>query len=89
MLPPIMKRSAPPEIVAQRRGKPLAFCLYTDLISKRPMPSFRVVTTDQVPEVLGEFPNLAYADMFVEALMHQSCQRSNVEHWDGREWVAL
>jgi hypothetical protein len=53
------------------------------------MPSFRVVTTDEVPEVLGEFPNLAYADMFAEALMHQRCQRSTVEHWDGREWVSL
>jgi len=53
------------------------------------MPSFRVVTTDEVPEVLGEFPNLAYADMFAEALMHQRCQCSTVEHWDGREWVSL
>ena len=38
MLPPIMKRSAPPEIVAQRRGTTLPFCLYTDFISKRSMP---------------------------------------------------
>jgi hypothetical protein len=56
---------------------------------RTPMPSFRVVTTDEVPEVLGEFPNLAYTDMFAEALMHQRCQRSTVEHWDGREWVSL
>jgi hypothetical protein len=53
------------------------------------MPSFRVVTTDEMPEVLGEFSNLAYADLFVEALMHQMCRRSTVEHWDGRDWVAL
>jgi hypothetical protein len=53
------------------------------------MPSFRVITTDEMPEVLGEFSILAYADMFAEALMQQSCQRSDVERWDGREWVAL
>ena len=53
------------------------------------MPSFRVITTDEMPEVLGEFSILAYADMFAEALMQQRCQRSKVEHWDGRDWVVL
>lgn len=53
------------------------------------MPPFRVINTDEMPEVLGEFSNLAYADIFAEALMHQCCQPSQIERWDGREWVAL
>ncbi len=51
------------------------------------MNSFRVVTTNETPEVLGEFENLAYADLFSEAL--QQRLQSHVERWTGREWVAL
>lgn len=53
------------------------------------MNSFRVLTTDENPQVLGEFECLAYADILAEGVAHQCCQATKIEYYNGRDWVSL
>ena len=87
--PPINPRRSDTPLSGTTEGNPLPFAPYNTLNRNGPlMQPFRVICPE-TSEVMGEFPNLAYADVFAEALDHQMCQPAQVEQWDGRHWIAL
>ncbi len=52
------------------------------------MNTFRVVLVE-TSEVAGEFPNLAWADVFAEGMWNSCCEHTRTERWTGREWVEV